>query len=129
MTHVPVRVIDARRGSEENETHGDDATDEPVVTTLSVERGTSLRNALLDAGFEVYGTVSARVNCGGRGLCGTCGVRIDPAPDPDHWHDAAAERFGYPRLSCRITVDRPLTVRLVDKLVWGQLLPRRSGRE
>ncbi len=95
-------------------------------TTLSVERGTVLRDALLAAGFAVYGSVSTRANCGGRGLCGTCGVRVDPAPEPDHWHDVAAARFGYPRLSCRITVEEPMTVELLEKRVWGQLLPRRG---
>ncbi|WP_420028374.1 2Fe-2S iron-sulfur cluster-binding protein [Haloglomus litoreum] len=94
-------------------------------TTLRVERGTILRDALLEAGFEVYGSVSRAANCGGRGLCGTCGVRFegDAVPEPTHWHDRAAARFGYPRLSCRIPVDEPLTVRVPEKVMWGQLLP------
>lgn len=102
--------------------------------TLTVERGTVLRDALLDAGVEVYGSASRVANCGGRGLCGTCGVRFegdgagtdrtaDDAPAPDHWHDRAAAHFGYPRLSCRITVERPVTVRVPEKVMWGQLLP------
>nr|WP_255196096.1 hypothetical protein [Halorarius litoreus] len=33
--------------------------------TIEVERGTNLRRALLNAGFDVYGTVSRVVNCGG----------------------------------------------------------------
>jgi ferredoxin len=93
--------------------------------TIAVERGRTLRDALLDHGFDVYGTVSRRVNCGGRGLCATCTVEVDPAPEPTHWHDAAAVRFGYPRLSCCLTVEEPMTVRLLDKHVWGQVLPRR----
>ena len=104
---VPVTVVD-----------GDERS------TIHVERGATLRDVLRDHGFEVYGSVSKRANCGGRGLCGTCGVRVDQAPAPDHWHDAAAERFGYPRLSCQLSVTEPLTVRLVEKHVWGQLLPR-----
>jgi len=92
--------------------------------TIEVERGTVLREALLEAGFDLYGTVSRRANCGGRGLCGTCGVGIAPAPEPTHWHDRAAQRFGYPRLSCCIPVEEPMTVRLLEKHVWGQLLPR-----
>jgi ferredoxin len=97
-------------------------------TTITVERGTILRDALLDHGFDVYGTVSTHANCGGRGLCGTCGVDVEPAPEPAHWHDAAASRFGYPRLSCCLEVDRPMTVTLLDKHVWGQLLPQPSKR-
>lgn len=95
-------------------------------TTIEVPRGTNLRRALLDAGFDVYGSVSRVANCGGRGLCGTCGVRFDDddGPEPDYWHDAAAARFGYPRLSCQHTVDEGRTVELPEKVVWGQLLPR-----
>jgi ferredoxin len=93
-------------------------------TTLRVERGTVLRDALLDAGFDVYGPVSRVANCGGRGLCGTCGVRFEgEPPEPTHWHDRAAARFGYPRLSCRVTVEEPLAVRVPAKWMWGQLLP------
>jgi ferredoxin len=93
-------------------------------TTIEVDRGSNLRNALLERDFPVYGTVSKYTNCGGRGLCATCTVEVDPAPEPIHWHDAAAVRFGYPRLSCCLTVDEPMTVRLLDKHVWGQVFPR-----
>jgi ferredoxin len=98
-------------------------------TTIEVSRGENLRDALLDRGFSVYGTVSQHANCGGRGLCSTCTVEIDPAPEPTHWHDAAAVRFGYPRLSCCIEVEEPLTVRLLDKHVWGQVLPRQLSSD
>lgn len=94
--------------------HGDDETE------LTVERGRVLRDVLREAGLSPYTAVTEHANCGGRGLCATCGVRIDAAVDPDHWHDRLAERFGYPRLSCQVSVDRDLRVRLVeDKLVWG----------
>ncbi|TMT81640.1 (2Fe-2S)-binding protein [Haloterrigena sp. H1] len=93
-------------------------------TTIQVEPGANLRDSLLDHDLPVYGTLSQYANCGGRGLCSTCTVEVDPAPDPTHWHDAAAVRFGYPRLSCCITVEQPMTVRLLDKHVWGQVLPR-----
>ncbi|QCC46236.1 2Fe-2S iron-sulfur cluster-binding protein [Halobellus limi] len=109
---VPLTVLD-----------GDDET------VLEVERGVVLRDALVDRGFPVYGTVSRHANCGGRGLCATCTVEVDPAPEPTHWHDAAARRFGYPRLSCQVRVEEPTTVRLLDKRVWGQLLPRRRSSE
>jgi len=106
---VPVTVVD-----------GDERS------TVHVERGEQLRDALLKRGYEVYGSLSARANCGGRGLCGTCGVRVEPAPEPTHWHDEAAARFGYPRLSCQMSVEEPLTVHLVEKRMWGQLLPQRE---
>jgi ferredoxin len=105
---VPVTVVDGE-----------------TETTIQVERGRTLRDALLEHGFEVYGTVSRYANCGGRGLCSTCTVEVDPAPEPTHWHDAAAVRFGYPRLSCCIDVEEPLRVGLLDKHLWGQVLPGR----
>jgi ferredoxin len=96
---------------------------------LAVERGTNLRKALLDAGFEVYAPAAKLANCGGRGICATCGVRVrmpdGEAPAADHWHDELAARYGYPRLSCQLMVDEPLTVELIEKRYWGQLLPRR----
>lgn len=103
---VPVTVVD---GTEE--------------TTIEVAAGTVLRDALSDYGFGVYGSVSRVANCGGRGLCGTCGVRIEESIPAAGYHDAAAKRWGYPRLSCQIQVTGPLTVTLIEKTVWGQLLP------
>ncbi|SDG07299.1 2Fe-2S iron-sulfur cluster binding domain-containing protein [Halorubrum xinjiangense] len=86
---------------------------------LDVERGRNLRRVMLDAGLSPYAPATRRLNCGGRGLCATCGVRVREGPSADHWHDRLAERFGYPRLSCQISVDRSMTVALVDKRVWG----------
>lgn len=88
--------------------------------TLSIERGSNLRRALVDADHSPYTAITERANCGGRGLCATCGVWIDDgAPEPDHWHDALADRWGFPRLSCQVTVDSDLAVRMPSKLVWG----------
>lgn len=90
--------------------------------TIEVPRGTNLREVLLDHDLSPYTALTARVNCGGRGLCATCGVRLDaPALEPTHWHDVLAARFGYPRLSCQITIDHDLQVRLLpDKRIWGR---------
>lgn len=84
-----------------------------------VERGSNLREVLLDAGHSPYTRLTRRANCGGRGLCATCGVRLDAGPPPNHWHDRLAARFGYPRLSCQVTVDGPTTVSVPEKVVWG----------
>ena len=99
---VPLTVLD-----------GDDRTE------TAVEVGANLREVLLDAGASPYAPATRRLNCGGRGLCATCGVRVREGPPPEHWHDRLAARFGYPRLSCQVTVEEPMTVELVDKLVWG----------
>jgi ferredoxin len=89
------------------------------VLVLHVPAGANLRLALLDAGLSPYTRLTERLNCGGRGICATCGVRLRPPRAPDHWHDALAARFGYPRLSCQLTVERDAVVKLPDKVVWG----------
>jgi ferredoxin len=106
-------------------TGGSDHTHAVVVesgdgtTTLTVEDGTVLRDALCGAGLSPHSALGRRANCGGRGLCATCGVRIVDPPEPTHWHDSLAARFGYPRLSCQIRVTRDVTVRIPEKRVWG----------
>lgn len=115
MTEPAACIVTVLRG---DETH-----------PLTVPAGANLRRTLLAAGLSPYGTASRVVNCGGRGLCATCGVWVESggAP-PAHWHDRIGSAFGYPRLSCQITVTGPLTVRiLTDKIMWGGLdLARRT---
>ena len=112
-----------------SETGGDTETVRVIVddgeteTELTVERGRVLRDVLLEADRSPYSRLTNRANCGGRGLCATCGVRLVEDVDPDHWHDRLADRFGYPRLSCQIEVDRDLRVELVEKVVWGSRRP------
>ncbi len=91
------------------------------IHILTVPAGANLRRALLDAGLSPYAALTRRANCGGRGLCATCGVRFEAGePPPVHWHDKLAANFGYPRLSCQITVDRDMTIRiLTEKIIWG----------
>jgi ferredoxin len=112
-------------------THRDDSEhtlsvlDGETAHRLSVPHGANLRRVLLEAGLSPYAALTRQANCGGRGLCATCGVWIDDAPEPVHWHDRLAERFGYARLSCQVTVERDMVVRLDgEKRVWGA---RRAG--
>lgn len=91
--------------------------------TFEVGKGDNLRYAMLHAGISPYATLTQTFNCGGRGLCATCGVWIEDAPLPTHWHDQLAAMFRYPRLSCQIRVEQDMTVRLVDKWVWGSRKP------
>ena len=100
------------------------------INELEVEQGSNLRLALLGAGHSPYAPLTRRLNCGGRGLCATCGVWItESEPRPQHWHDRLASAFGYPRLSCQVSVDADMTVRLVeDKVIWGGRDGRRSRR-
>ncbi|WP_368408398.1 2Fe-2S iron-sulfur cluster-binding protein [Halorubellus salinus] len=88
---------------------------------LTVPPGTTIRDALLDAGLSPYTRWTERANCGGRGLCATCGVRLREDTDPEHWHDSLAARFGYPRLSCQIEATYDTVVELDDeKRIWGR---------
>jgi ferredoxin len=87
---------------------------------IKAEQGDILRDVLLAHGFSPYTNVTCKLNCGGRGLCATCGVWIDEDVTPEHWHDKAADAFGYPRLSCQIKIEQDMTVRLLtDKVIWG----------
>jgi ferredoxin len=89
-------------------------------TALDVRRGRTLRDVLLEHDLSPYTRLTRRANCGGRGVCATCGVRLREGPDPDHWHDRIAARFGYPRLSCQVTVEEAMVVELdEEKLIWG----------
>ncbi|MEM1115962.1 MAG: 2Fe-2S iron-sulfur cluster-binding protein [Bacteroidota bacterium] len=95
---------------------------------LGVEAGAVLREALLEAGLSPYTGLTARANCGGRGLCATCGVWAEPAPAPTHWHDRLAADWGYPRLSCQIRVEADLAVEIPPKVVWGKRRPASARR-
>mgnify|MGYP006279869425 CR=1 FL=1 len=97
-------------------------------TTLDVPAGANLRRTLLDNGISPYTALTQVANCGGRGICATCGVWIeDNEPSPQHWHDKLASRFGYPRLSCQISIEHDMTVRILDdKVVWGGRNPKRA---
>ena len=95
---------------------------------IEVEDGTNLRAILLEHDFSPYTRITSRLNCGGRGLCATCGVWVDEEIQPAHWHDKAANTFGYPRLSCQITVEQDMTVRLLtDKVIWGDRDPEKAN--
>ena len=41
---------------------------------LGVPQGANLRQALLDACLTPYAPLTQKLNCGGNGLCATCGV-------------------------------------------------------
>lgn len=101
-----------------------------VAHMLTVSHGANLRRALLEAGLSPYAPLTRRLNCGGRGLCATCGVLIEAGePMPTHWHDRIGSQFGYPRLSCQIFVTEAMTVHLLtEKWVWGRRSPEK-GRQ
>ncbi|MEM7654509.1 MAG: 2Fe-2S iron-sulfur cluster-binding protein [Bacteroidota bacterium] len=110
---IPLQII---RGSESE--------------TIEVEVGSNLREVLLANGYSPYTRLTQQFNCGGRGLCATCGVWIlQTEPAPTHWHDRLAKQFGYPRLSCQISINEPMTVSiLMDKVIWGKRIPPNKNR-
>jgi ferredoxin len=96
-----------------------------------VREGANLRQTLLQLGFSPYTALTEWLNCRGNGLCATCGVWIlQGEPEPKHWHDALAKKWGYSRLSCQVWVEQDMTVALdKEKTVWGKPRNRRIGDE
>ncbi|MBC8044052.1 MAG: 2Fe-2S iron-sulfur cluster binding domain-containing protein [Rhizobacter sp.] len=99
------------------------------VHRFTVPHGANLRQTLLGRGFSPYTQLTKQFNCGGNGICATCGVWVseDDAvrePAAKHWHDRLAHAFGYPRLSCQIQLTADMSVRLIaDKKIWGKRKP------
>ncbi len=93
--------------------------------TFEAPKGSNLRTLLLDYDLSPYVPITNKLNCGGNGICATCGVLISKGePAPKHWHDKAAKRFGYPRLSCQITIEQDITIQLIDKIIWGKRISK-----
>lgn len=95
---------------------------------IQAEKGETLLSALKKNEVNIYGALSSKINCGGRGICATCGVYIlSDDIQPIHWHDQLASTFGYPRLSCQIKIVDDMTIRKpTGKVMWGQLFPKRK---
>lgn len=99
--------------------------DKNTRSVLSAKDGQILLEVLKKNQVNVYGSLSKQLNCGGKGLCATCGVYLlSEDTKAHHWHDRLAKAFGYPRLSCQIKVKSDLTIQKPEgKIIWGQLLP------
>ena len=81
---------------------------EDLGRTLTVPPGANLREALLDADVTLYPFLFAVTNCRGRGLCGTCRVRVT-AGDENLTPRTSAEakklrKHPDLRLACQIAV-------------------------
>ncbi len=80
--------------------------------SLDVKKGSILRQALIDNELSPHNAITRYVNCRGDGVCALCSVRIDSeAPEPQQWLDNLTSKWGL-RVSCRVPVDRDLTVRI-----------------
>lgn len=87
--------------------------------------GANLRAVLLRARLPLYTRVAEAIHCRGRGVCGTCAVRVEgPVSDPT---DAERRRLRLPphhpdsglRLACQCSVLGDLTV-TKHRGLWGQ---------
>lgn len=87
---------------------------------LTASHGINLRKFLLQHDISPYTSITRKVNCGGNGLCATCGVFIEEELLPTHWHDKLARAWNYPRLSCQIAVERDLMIEIPKKKIWGK---------
>lgn len=88
---------------------------------IMANEGQSLRDVLLKSKLSPYVSVTQKYNCGGNGLCATCGVWLEDYVNANHWHDKLAKYFSYPRLSCQVKVADQMVVELVDdKQIWGR---------
>ncbi len=101
----------------------------PVVCyrgeTVTVDRGTVLRDALRDAGLSVHNGGAAALNCRGHGSCGTCAVAISGETSrptrrerlrlsvPPHDPDSGL------RLACQTRVEGDVVVEKGDGF-WGE---------
>ncbi len=86
---------------------------------IEVPEGANLRQELMKAGVQVYGTVERYLNCRGLGLCGTCKVYVKKGME-NLGPTTFMERFNFNlhpltmlahighedemRLSCQVTV-------------------------
>ena len=98
---------------------------------IFAKKGSLLREVLLQEGFSPYTKYTQNKNCGGNGICATCGVwLIGECPAPVHWHDKIALKHGYPRLSCQIRLEEDIIVEAVaGKAIWGlrEMRDRKKG--
>jgi ferredoxin len=88
--------------------------------TISVERGTLLRTALLRNRVSPHNGQAMYVNCRGLGTCGTCAVEVIGDVEPKKWNLHETARLNLPphkypgnlklRLACQVRVDGNLTV-------------------
>jgi ferredoxin len=101
----------------------------PLVTfvkqgiTIEVPRGANLRQVALDNKIDLYAFPHSLLNCRGRGLCGTCRVKVDDhrALSPRTLQDEnklSWEGKNY-RLACQSQVLGDVEVVTNPRRAWG----------
>ncbi|MBP0001916.1 MAG: (2Fe-2S)-binding protein [Cyanobacteria bacterium SID2] len=101
----------------------------PKVTaygqTFECDRGSNLRQVLLEQGIPLYNGKASIINCHGLGTCGTCAVQVEGEVSEPNWRDRA--RRSLPphkpsknlRLACQTQVLGDVRVTKFDGM-WGQ---------
>ena len=92
---------------------------------IECPQGANLRVVLLRARLPLYARVAEAIHCRGRGVCGTCAVRVDGAVSEPT--TAEQRRLRLPphragsglRLACQVSVLGDVTVTKYRGL-WGQ---------
>ncbi len=80
---------------------------------FSAEKGSNLREMLLQHNLSPHQSIFQQINCKGDGVCATCNVKITENPPPrTHWQDKASDEIGHGRLSCLIKIEEPMVVEL-----------------
>jgi len=98
---------------------------------IEVPAGANLREELIKAGVQVYGSVEKYLNCRGLGLCGTCKVLVKKGME-NLSRKSFMERFNFNchpltmlayighedemRLSCQTTVNGDCTIETRPRL-------------
>jgi ferredoxin len=81
------------------------------LVTVEVPIGSSLRDAAIRCGIEIYRGMWTHLNCRGNGICGRCKVWV-LTPDARRSLRERAHRVqGQQRLACQVRIDGDLEVR------------------
>jgi ferredoxin len=97
-------------------------------------QGANLRVVLLRARLPLYTLVARALHCRGRGLCGTCAVRIEgPVTDPTPAEEQRLRAFPHHpesglRLACQCNVLGDVTVTKYHGL-FGHHVPPGGGED
>ena len=93
--------------------------------TVECDRGSNLRQVLLEHGVELYNGNAKIINCMGIGTCGTCAVQVEGEVSEPNWKDKTRRSLpphsptANRRLACQTKVLGDIKVTKFDGF-WGQ---------
>lgn len=105
--------MDTPPSASETTTHTITVCTDDERQRIEVEQGLTLRQALRNHDLSPHSAVTDVANCGGWGHCGLCTVEVlDGASSPTKTLDKTLSGMGMGRLSCLITVEDDMRIRL-----------------